>query len=307
MQRLTAQGSSVARFQRRLVLVLAVPALGWLAWQWRASPLVAAAPLLVVWAALALVLAAEFVALAVAGRGDPAPRPTALQLGIAWWRSIRLNAIVFGWWQPFRWRAVPDQLPRPGVPARRGVVLVHGFVCNRGFWMPWLTLLRRRGVPFIAVNLEPAFGSIDDYPPLIGQAVRRLTEATGAPPLLVCHSMGGVAARAWLRSTDSATAVHHVVTIGSPHRGAWIGRFSRAANGRQLRQGSAWIEALARAAPAAAGAPFTCWYSNCDNMVFPVSTATLPGADNRLLPGAGHLELAYRPEVMNDVLVLLER
>jgi hypothetical protein len=41
-------------------------------------------------------------------------------------------------------------------------------------------------------------------------------------------------------------------------------------------------------------------------MVFPVSSATLPGADNRLLPGAGHLELAYRPEVIASTFALLE-
>lgn len=302
------RGSSLARSQRVLVLLLAAAALGWLAWHWRASPVVALGGLPAVWIGLALVLAAEFAALAVAGRDDPAPRPTLRQLVRAWLVSSWLNAIVFGWWQPFRWNAVPDQVPpSPGPAPRRGIVLVHGFVCNRGFWTPWLKLLRSRGVPFIAVNLEPAFGSIDDYPPVIGRAVLRMTEATGLPPVLVCHSMGGIAARAWLRTAGGAPPVRHVVTIGSPHRGTWIGRFSRAANGRQLRRGNPWIEALARTAPVTAGTPFTCWYSNCDNMVFPVSTATLAGADNRFVPGAGHLELAYRPEVIAGVLALLDR
>jgi triacylglycerol lipase len=40
------------------------------------------------------------------------------------------------------------------------------------------------------------FGGIDDYAPLIEQAVQQVTQATGRPPLLVCHSMGGLAARA---------------------------------------------------------------------------------------------------------------
>ena len=33
--------------------------------------------------------------------------------------------------------------------------------------------------------------------------------------------------------------------------------------------------------------PFTCWYSNSDNIVFPTSVASLPGADNRLAAGRG--------------------
>lgn len=299
--------SSLARFQRALVLFLAAGALGWFAWHWRTSPVLALGGFAVLWVGLALVLGAEFLALRVAGRADPAPRPTTGQMVRAWFASTWLNAVVFGWWQPFRWSAIPDRLPAsPAAPPRRGVVLVHGFVCNRGFWTPWLKLLRDRGVPFIAVNLEPAFGSIDDYPPIIEDAVQRMTQATGMPPLLVCHSMGGVAVRAWLRRASAARRVHHVVTIGSPHRGTWIGRFSRAANGRQLRLGNPWIEELGKVVPAGAGAPFTCWYSNCDNMVFPVSTGTLPGADNRLIPGAGHLALAYRPEVIARALALLE-
>lgn len=300
-------GSSLARFQRTLVLFLAGAALGWFAWHWPAAPLLAIGGPAVIWVGLALVLGAEFLALGVVGRADPAPRPTARQLIRAWLASTWLNALVFGWWQPFRWNAIPDQVPASlGRPPRRGMVLVHGFVCNRGFWTPWLRLLRQRGVPFIAVNLEPAFGSIDDYPTIIEDAVQRITRATGTAPLLVCHSMGGVAVRAWLRTAGAAPRVHHVVTIGSPHRGTWIGRFSRVANGRQLSLGNAWIEELGRAMPAGAGAPFTCWYSNCDNMVFPVSGATLPGADNRLVPGVGHLALAYRTEVIARALVLLE-
>jgi hypothetical protein len=50
---------------------------------------------------------------------------------------------------------------------------------------------------------------------------------------------------------------------------------------------------------------FTCWYSNCDNIVFPASTATLQGADNRLVQGAGHLQLAFRPEVMETTFALI--
>lgn len=296
--------SSLARFQRVLVLVLAAGALGWFGWHWPDSPFLALGALAAIWVGLALVLGVEFLALREVGRADPAPRPTDWQLIRAWLACTWLNAVVFGWWLPFRWNAIPDQLPTT-LP-RRGVVLVHGFVCNRGFWTPWLRLLRKRGVPFIAVNLEPAFSAIDDYPPIIEDAVQRITAATGSPPLLVCHSMGGVAVRAWLRTAGAAPRVHHVVTIGSPHRGTWIGRFSRAANGRQLRLGNQWIEDLGKVVPGGAGAPFTCWYSNCDNMVFPVSTATLPGADNRLVPGAGHLALAYRAEVIAHALALLD-
>jgi triacylglycerol lipase len=288
--------SKVAAVQRIGTVLIAGAGLWWFFAHWAAAPAAALAGVLVVWFGHAIFLAIEFVALATVGRSDPAPRPTLAQLLRAWAAETWLNALVFAWWQPFRWNAVPDELR--DAHGKRGVVLIHGFVCNRGMWMPWLRELRDKGVPFAAVNLEPMFGSIDDYTKVIDEGVRSVTQATGLPPVLICHSMGGVAARAWLRVSGSADRVHHIVTIASPHHGTWFGRFSHAVNGRQMRLGGPWLRELAQALPAGGGALFTCWYSNCDNIVFPVTTATLDGADNRLVCGPAHVELAYHPQVV---------
>ena len=188
---------------------------------------------------------------------------------------------------------------------RRGAVFIHGFVCNRGFWNPWLERLRASGHPFIAVNLEPVFGSIEDYAPIIEDAVRRLTQATGLPPVLICHSMGGLAARVWLRAKSADARVHHVITIGSPHHGTWLGQFSHLENGRQMRLRNPWLEELAEHGGQCATPAFTCWYSNCDNIVFPASTATLEGADNRLIRGVAHVDLAFHPVVMDESLAMV--
>jgi triacylglycerol lipase len=39
--------------------------------------------------------------------------------------------------------------------------------------------------------------------------------------------------------------------------------------------------------------------------VFPVSTALLPGADNRHVPGAPHVALAFHPTVMRESLAMV--
>jgi pimeloyl-ACP methyl ester carboxylesterase len=248
--------------------------------------------------AYSLFLALEFVLLKIVGGDSSTPAPTWSEVIRAWWAETWTTPRVFYWRQPFRWRAQPDLLE--GNAGKRGVVLVHGFVCNRGFWNPWMRELRAAGHPFVAVNLEPVFGSIDDYTGVLDDAVRRATAAGAMPPVIVCHSMGGLAVRAWLRTTNQP--VRHVVTIGSPHRGTWLGRFSHTANGRQMRLEGEWVTALASTERAV---PFTCWYSNCDNIVFPASTATLPAADNRLVRGAAHVELAFRPEVMRPTLRMI--
>ena len=193
---------------------------------------------------------------------------------------------------------------------RTGVLLLHGYACNRGLWAPWLRQLRAQGVPTVALSLAPAFGRIDDWVPAIEAAVAALTARTGRPPLLVAHSMGGLAARAWLAShADPAQAdarVQRVVTICTPHHGTWMARFGHTPNARQMRQGHRWLAELAAREPAARRARFTCFYGHADNIVFPASMATLPGADNRHLAGVAHVAMAFRPEVFNEVLRLLD-
>ena len=52
--------------------------------------------------------------------------------------------------------------PRFTVAGEPTIVFVHGYVCNRGFWTPWMARCHRERRPFVAVNLEPPFASIDD-------------------------------------------------------------------------------------------------------------------------------------------------
>ncbi|MES2402072.1 MAG: alpha/beta fold hydrolase [Pseudomonadota bacterium] len=298
----------LANLQRFITLSLVTLAFGWL-FYWRTNaPLVAIAGFLVITLGYTAFLALEFILLRFINKSDPAPQPGWLELFSAWIGEVLTAPRVFCWRQPFRTHAVPDNLiASDAVRGQPGVVFVHGFFCNRGLWTPWLQRLKADGRVFCAVSLEPVFGSIDDYAPQIDAAIRQVTEATGVPPLLVCHSMGGLAARAWLKAHRSEARVRHVVTIGTPHRGTWLARFSHSHNGRQMRLASDWQTRLDHEMPAGRHALFTCWYSNTDNIVFPTSTATLPGADNRLVRGAAHVQMAFLPEVMNETLKLLAK
>jgi pimeloyl-ACP methyl ester carboxylesterase len=296
--------SALARMQQAITVSLLIAAGSWLAWFWSSSAALAIAGFALIVMSYSLFLGTEFVLLRLAASGDAAPAPTWSELARAWLAETAAAPRVFCWRQPFRWRAVPDWVEGDS-SGRRGVVFVHGFICNRGFWNPWMEALRARGHAFAAVNLEPVFGSIDDYVPIIDAAVSRLTEATGTPPVIVCHSMGGLAARAWMGARNARQRVHRVITIGSPHCGTWLARFSRMTNGMQMARRGSWLRALERREDPAWFAGFTCWYSNCDNIVFPASTATLPGADNRLVRGVAHVQLAFVPEVMSASLDLI--
>jgi hypothetical protein len=61
---------------------------------------------------------------------------------------------------------------------------------------------------------------------------------------------------------------------------------------------SAWLARL-RAQESAGHAQRTlCFYSDCDNLVFPGAAATLPGADSRQVQGVGHVAMVNHPDIL---------
>jgi hypothetical protein len=292
----------LARLQQATTLVLLALAFAWAALAWRAGHAAwAVFGALLIVGGYALVLGLEFALLSLAHGADPVPRASLAQLLHAWWGEVCSAPAVFCWRQPFCSGHWADHLPDRAT-GRRGLLLVHGFVCNRGLWNPWLDRLSAAGVPWVAPNLEPVFGSIDDYIDRIESAVQRLERATGMPPVIVAHSKGGLAVRRWWAERGDDARVHHLVTIGSPHHGTWLARFAFSRNGAQMRQASSWLGALAEREPSGRCRRLTCFYGHCDNIVFPPSTATLAGADNRHLAGVAHVHMASRPEPFDEVM-----
>jgi triacylglycerol esterase/lipase EstA (alpha/beta hydrolase family) len=238
----------------------------------------------------------------------PLHPPSSRDILRAAWRETRAFFRMFTWRQAWRADAVADALPaRPEVRQTRGVLLIHGYCCNRGLWQDWQRDLHAQGIPTLAIDLHPVFASIDAYTATLRAAIDRLHDATGRRPVLVAHSMGGLAVRAWLRA-DAAAAwqrIAHVVTIGTPHHGTLAGALSPTRNARQMRLGSRWLHDLAATEDPACRDRFTCFWSHCDNIVFPAATATLPGARNHHLPGRAHVDMLDDPAVMQAVVALV--
>ncbi|PTT82951.1 permease [Pelomonas sp. HMWF004] len=262
-----------AWFLARLALGLG---LGWhLGWGWG----------LLAYFAYPLLLLPSFAVLRWINRGPGAPSWT--ELARAWAREVPATEASFGWRQPWRTHAEPDHLP-DGAPA--AVLLVHGFACNRAFWNPWMARLRAQGVAFIALDLEPAYGSIDTYADPIEAAVRRLQALTGRAPLIVAHSMGGVAVRAWWRRHGGSEAPQ-VITLATPHGGTLLAALSVHVNTRQMRWRCDWICTLP-------GLPrVDCIWTPCDQIVMPAHTAVQPGGVSHRIDAVGHVGLVNDPRV----------
>lgn len=241
------------------------------------------------------VLGAEFMWMQACNRSDPVRRARTSEVLTAWFTEVRHAPRVFFWQQPWRHRqrltSTGAQRQRQG---RRGLVLVHGYFCNRGLWQRWLERCHHQGIPCIAVTLEPAFGSIDDYVPTIQAAVDDITGQTGLPPVIVAHSMGGLAVRRWWCEAGS-TQIHRLITLGTPHQGTRLARLGHTRNARQMREDSHWLHELNAREQVSRRAKILCVYSHCDNIVFPASRALLPGAPSCHLAATPHVAMVDHP------------
>ena len=224
-----------------------------------------------------------------------------------WWRALwgefAAGIQVFILRQPWT-RDTPSVLAPipPTTPARIPVLLVHGYLCNHRVWDDAAQALRRQGHTVQAVNLEPVFASIDRYADVIEPAVQQLRAATGHDKVvLVGHSMGGLAIRAWMR----AHGTHHAagaLTLGTPHVGTQIAKGQRTLNGRQMEWHSDWLAALAQSEYDAVRALFHIAISPQDNIVYPQRAQVLPGITATVFEGLGHLQLCLDPAVLKWLL-----
>ena len=214
-----------------------------------------------------------------------------------WWR-------MFGWRMPFR-AAFPEPPITPD-PQRPAVLLIHGYLCNRAVWQPLIDSGLLDHCNLATLNLEPVFGSIDDYAHVIARAVATLRQTSGATQVtLVCHSMGGLAARAYLRQYGSG-AIERVITLATPHAGTVFARFGFGTNTRQMRPGSTYLTQLA-ADTAPYTARFTCIGSIDDNLIVPRASVWLAGARHMHLERVGHLSLIADSRVHAHLRALTQR
>ncbi|MDF3834293.1 alpha/beta fold hydrolase [Cupriavidus basilensis] len=309
---------SAAALRRIAVALQAAAALGcaaalhaWLGWPIAAGLL---AGIGVALAAYGLSVAGAF-AISLRGLGEPAGtrppvppvlqaiRPAPLTLAQALTCFLREYAAVFrmfNWLQPFcsQRRFAPARAPASHPP----LLLVHGYGCNHAVWLDMQPALAAAGYHCEAIDLEPVFGDIDQYALEVRAAIARIAATTGQPPLLLCHSMGGLAARAALAGRGAAPPCRGIVTLGTPHHGCALARYGSGFNARQMRCGSAWLRALAAREKPRQRETLVSIFSWHDSIAGPAGTAWLDGAHHIALAGIGHVSLLRHPRVTQAVL-----
>jgi len=224
------------------------------------------------------------------------------------WEEFSTSMLMTSWHMP-RARAYTRIHPGGAAPP---VLLVHGYGCNSGYWDHLTPLLVAARISHATLDLEPLTGDIDGYAARIEEAAQQLCAQAGARQLVVvAHSMGGLAARAWMR-THGAQQVARLVTLGTPHHGTCLAAFGLGINAGQMRRMGvagpecAWLAALAAGEAPEVRARIVSIYSHHDNIIAPQTSSELPGARNLALGGVGHVALGRNPRVLAMVMREIE-
>lgn len=231
------------------------------------------------------------------GHRARSPRSSDQKLGLAgtlklvlgeWAAMLRSNFVVL----PFERFVVRRDAPlvRSG---RIPVLLVHGYLSNRGLFRSLIRALEDVGVqPLVTHNFDRLLAPIESWADELEAIVRDVVARTGQPKVIfVCHSLGGLVARAYV-SRHGASHVAKLITIASPHHGTVAARRGVGHNARQMRRDSEFLAAMARKEGAQdQGYPATSIYSVHDNLVVPQDTSRLPWARNVALSGVGHVAI----------------
>ncbi len=221
---------------------------------------------------------------------------TCQAMALEWLATLVLFFVI----QPLeRWWMGSEALGLRRTP-QPPLLLIHGYFCNRGVWW-WLRRgLRAQGRGVATIDLEPPLASIEELAEGLDARIRSLMAETGAERVvLVGHSMGGLAARAYMRRHGSAR-VAKLITLGTPHHGTQLARIGLGRNAREMTPGSAWIRELAEAEPLPV--PALSVWSTRDNYVMPQDSSRLAGAREVVLPSLGHLAMAFSPRILEILL-----
>lgn len=214
---------------------------------------------------------------------SPAPA-----LGRLRWLALVLREygafmLFFGLIQPFErlWMGA-DHLR----PHARPILLVHGYMCNRGCWWWLRRRLQAAGHVVATITLEPPWGGIDGFADQLQARVQQVCAATGARQVtLVAHSMGGLVSRVCL-ARHGGDRIAGLISIASPHQGSALAALGIGLNAAQMRRGSSWLRSLTGQR---VGVPFVSIRTPHDNYVMPQDGQRHPDARDEPLAGVGHL------------------
>lgn len=182
----------------------------------------------------------------------------------------------------------PRPTPTPTATPAEPILLVHGYQGSPSEWatfQSWLTAAGRTGY---AIDLTASENNVTN-----AAAIQTYVTARGWTRFqIVAWSMGGLAARYYLKNDGGAAKVDRIVLLGSPNYGVPLACFLPTNNGGQMCPSSSFLRAL-DAAPIEPGpTAYTTITSTTDGQVANTSSVLPAPATNLTVTGPTHDQLA---------------
>ena len=221
--------------------------------------------------------------------------------------ELKARVITYNWSQAFpAWAFGPDPVGGgDGTP----ILLVHGFMSNRGLWMRFRQWLAVANIgPVYTVTLEPIVGSIDAMATSLQDRIEEILRVTGQEKIIVvAHSMGGLVTRAYMAEAGS-TRIALFVTLGAPHHGTRLAGMGLFECARQMEYQGPWLEMLADMEAAdPTKVPTLSIYTLNDDLVYPPESGVLEWAENVPVSAVGHVGLMFSEHVANRVIAAIRK
>ena len=199
-------------------------------------------------------------------------------------------------------------LPRccSGSGTRGPLLLVHGWSLNRGcFWLLRRRLLHDGWGPACCFEYRSLSLDVEGAAARLHIAVEEMRTAGSAqqptarsaqqPLMLVCHSLGGLVARYYVRRYP-APHVRRIITLGTPHGGTALAGLRRNRS-HKLAPGSPFLATLSAADRVPRQFDVIAVQSTFDAMILPPRNAEYPGAFNVVVNDVGHNALLFSSKV----------
>ncbi len=189
---------------------------------------------------------------------------------------------------------------------KRPILLVHGVIHNASAFFPLRKCMEQEGWKNVfTINYPTRHGSLTKMVDTLSERVDEILAQTKSDQIdIVGHSLGGIISRYYMSVGAGRGKVHHLITLGTPHRGTPLSIFLKAGFmgglNTDLRSGSYIIRMLNETA-LSRGSRLTSISSKYDFVAWPGGNCTVEGMPrhafrNIELESIGHLGLLYSQE-----------
>jgi triacylglycerol lipase len=176
----------------------------------------------------------------------------------------------------------PPKPPKP-TPTHDPILFIHGYNGNSTTWSTMVSRFKADGwTNAELVNWSYNFRQSNaTTAALIQQKVDSILAATGATKVdIITHSMGPLSARYYTRNLGGDGKVDALVSLGGANHGTTIASLCFDTSCVEMRPNSTFLANL-NSTDETWGAPrYATWWSDCDEVINPNSSALLSGAVN---------------------------